>query len=421
VRVVIPTVGTRGDVQPYVALGVGLREAGHDVRLVTLGAFESLVTGAGLGFAPVRAEFLELLNTPEGKKAIAGGNPFGVFKKVMPMLRAMLDEVLEASQDADAIVFHPKTLASEHVAQRLGIPAVRASVVPLYTPTTEFATPVIRGGRSMGALLNRVSWGAFLKAVYSPYIGMIDEWREQTLHLPPMKQSPVPVPLTLYGYSEKIVPRPADWPPDVVVTGSWFLESEAGWEPSAELLGFLDAGEPPVYVGFGSMPSRDAGETTALVVEALRRAGVRGLIFTGLGGMADIPSGSDVLVMGSAPHGWVFPRVAAVVHHGGAGTTAAGLRAGRPTLVVPTFGDQPFWGARVAALGAGPRPIPARRLTAARLADAIALIARDAGMRRGAEALGASMSAERGVDRAVAEIEALCGRTDRGAGPPLDG
>lgn len=405
-RVVIPAVGTRGDVQPYVALGIGLHEAGHEVCIATLTAFESFVTDAGLEFAPLRGEFLELINTPEGKKALTGGNPLGVFGKVMPMLRTMLDDVLEASRGADVLVYHPKTLASEHVALALGVPAIRASVVPLYTPTTAFAIPVIRGGKNMGAVLNRWSWGAFLLGVYAPYRKMIDEWRATSLALPSAKVQPAVVAETLYGYSEHIVPRPDDWPSDVVVTGSWFLDAEAGWEPSADLVQFLREGEPPVYVGFGSMPSGDPAETTRMVIESLRAAGVRGLIATGLGGLAGFDSDAeDILVIDAAPHSWLFPRMAAIVHHGGAGTTAAGLRAGCPTLVIPTFGDQPFWGARGAALGAGPTPIPVKRLSVTSLTEAIRVLTTDAEMRAKAQALGTAIAAEDGIGVAVGEIE----------------
>lgn len=408
-RVVIPAVGTRGDVQPYMALGAGLRDAGHEVCVATLSAFESFVTGEGLEFAPLRAEFLELLNTPEGKKALAGGNPLGVFKKVMPMLRAMLDEVHEASAGANVMVYHPKTLASEHVAQALGIPAVRASVVPLYTPTASFATPVIRGGKSMGATLNRWSWSAFLWGVYAPYTKMIDEWRATSLGLPPAKQQPPVVATTLYGYSEQLVPRPPDWPDDVVITGSWFLDAEAGWEPPVELVRFLEAGEPPVYVGFGSMPSGDPAAVTRVVVDALRAAGVRGVVASGFGGLERADAGDDIFAIDAAPHSWLFPRMAAVVHHGGAGTTAAGLRAGQPTLVVPTFGDQPFWGARVAALGAGPEPIPAKKLSVEGLAGAIREMTTDAAMREAAGRLGDAIAGEDGVGVAVREIERVAG------------
>jgi UDP:flavonoid glycosyltransferase YjiC (YdhE family) len=169
---------------------------------------------------------------------------------------------------------------------------------------------------------------------------------------------------------------------------------------------FLAAGLPPVYIGFGSMTARDPRELTNIAVEALRAAGQRGVLLSGWAGLgtdSEVPD--HVCVVTDVPHAWLFPRVAAVVHHGGAGTTAAGLRAGVPTIVTPVGGDQPFWGARVARLGAGPPPIPPRELTAARLAAAIRTATADVGMRRRAAALGERIRAEDGVGGAVAAFE----------------
>jgi sterol 3beta-glucosyltransferase len=193
------------------------------------------------------------------------------------------------------------------------------------------------------------------------------------------------------------------------VTGYWFLDPAEDWMPAPALVDFLAAGPPPVYVGFGSMSSRKPEETTALILGALARTGQRGIIHAGWGGMqrADLPD--SVLMIDGVPFSWLFPRVAVVVHHGGAGTTSAGLRAGVPAVVVPFFGDQPYWGQRVADLGVGPAPIPRKKLTAERLAQAIQVAVTDHAMRQRAAELGTKIRAEDGVACAVAVVEQMVG------------
>lgn len=223
----------------------------------------------------------------------------------------------------------------------------------------------------------------------------------------------------LYGFSPLVLPRPADWPAWYRLTGYWFLDRPTGWTPPPRVVEFLAAGPPPVYVGFGSMVPRDPAATTGLVLGALRRAGVRGILATGWMGETAQPLPHHVLALDDIPHDWLFPRVAAVVHHGGAGTTAAALRAGRPAVVVPFFADQPFWAQRVAALGVGPTPIPHRRLTLDGLAAAIRTAVRDGEIAQRALALGDGLRAEDGVADAVATINAglvgMDGRERRGA------
>ncbi len=211
-----------------------------------------------------------------------------------------------------------------------------------------------------------------------------------------LQQTPV-----LYGYSPAVFPKPPDWDADTHVTGYWFLDPAEDWSPPAALIEFLQAGPLPVYVGFGSMSSRRPEQTADLVLQALAQARQRAIILAGWGGlqMAELPD--SVLMVDSVPFSWLFPRVAAVIHHGGAGTTSAGLRAGVPSIVVPFFGDQPFWGRRVAELGVGPAPIPRRRLTAERLTGALQQAVTDQAMRQRAADLGATLQAEDGVGCAV--------------------
>jgi UDP:flavonoid glycosyltransferase YjiC (YdhE family) len=190
-----------------------------------------------------------------------------------------------------------------------------------------------------------------------------------------------------------------------VVTGYWFLDAPIGWQPSPELVAFLDSGPTPVYVGFGSMAFHDVARQTTIVLQALQLTGQRAIVATGWGGLKSEEAPASILVVDAVPHDWLFPRVAAVVHHGGAGTTGAGLRAGKPTVVCPFVGDQTFWGRRVAALGVGPQPIPQWRLTAERLAEAIQCAVTDEGIRQRAAALGATIRAENGLEYAVTYIK----------------
>jgi UDP:flavonoid glycosyltransferase YjiC (YdhE family) len=214
----------------------------------------------------------------------------------------------------------------------------------------------------------------------------------------------------LYGYSRHVWPPPGGWDATNHVTGYWFLDAHADWLPPQDLLEFLDAGDPPVYVGFGSMGNRNPAEAAEITLQALQRAGQRGVLAAGWGGLSPAELPESVYMTSSIPHNWLFPRMAAVVHHGGAGTTAAGLRAGIPSIVVPFMGDQPCWGQRVAALGVGPRPIPRRKLTVEALAAAIGQAIHDSQMRQRARQLGENIRDEHGVANAVAIVRKLLPR-----------
>jgi sterol 3beta-glucosyltransferase len=214
----------------------------------------------------------------------------------------------------------------------------------------------------------------------------------------------------LCGYSPAVIPPPPDWGDAVHVTGYWFSDPAEDWTPSPALLDFLQAGAPPVYVGFGSMSTRKPEETAELVLAALERAQQRAIILSGWSGLHTADAPDSVFMLDAAPFSWLFPRVAAVVHHGGAGTTAAGLRAGVPSVVIPFFGDQPYWGQRIADLGVGPVPIARKKLTVERLAQAIGAAAGDPAMRQRAAELGARIRAEDGIARAVAVVQQIAKR-----------
>jgi sterol 3beta-glucosyltransferase len=421
-NVFILTLGTRGDVQPYVALGKGLKAAGHAVTVCTSHGFEPFVARHGLAYAYMNDDILRLIQSDDGRRMIDNKPGFWQWaraaremkKHAGPMYRRMLRDSWESTHkaDPDLIVYHPKAFGAPHFAEALGVPAVMAVAMPLLVPTDQF--PAILFPRwNLGGRYNRLTYALFRKMMALTFGKPIGEWRAAH-RLPPRRRGANPLRTTagrdipvLHGYSEHVSPRPPDWPPGAAVTGYWFLDGAQAWQPPQRLRQFLDAGDPPVYVGFGSMAVRDPGRLARVVLDAIQRANVRGIIASGWGALATGELPDTVIRIDEAPHDWLFPRVSAVVHHGGAGTTAAGLRVGRPTVVCPFIGDQPFWGSRVQALGVGSEPIPQKNLTAEKLAAAIRLVTADLRMRREAEALGERLRLEDGVANAVAFIAAM--------------
>jgi sterol 3beta-glucosyltransferase len=403
-KVTILAMGSQGDVQPYLALAVGLQRAGHAVVFSTAGKYQQLVQSHGIKFAALNGEFLDLA---EAKGAVEGGG-WKLLAKVKPMLRAMLDDAWKSSQGADLIVYHPKVLAGPDLGAALEIPSVLALPAPLYVPTAAFPNPILPPSVRLGAWGNRLSYS--LTSLTNVVFGdILTDWRQATLgqHAKPSNARGAPPPI-LHAFSSHVVPAPKDWPPHASVTGYWFLETAEAWTPPADLEAFLANGPAPLYVGFGSMTSRDARSKTAIVLEAIRSTGQRALLSRGWGALEDQDLPEGVMMIDHVPHEWLFPKVSAVVHHGGAGTTAAGLRAGRPTVICPFFGDQPFWGQRVLDLGVGLRLPPQNQLTARGLAEAIAKVTTDQAMRERAEALGALIRSEDGVASAIEILEA-CG------------
>lgn len=412
-KITVLTLGTHGDMQPYVALGVALRHAGHTVTIAAGKRFAPFITGYGLGYARSEIDFPDIFQSREARAALGHADKqVHSLREVAPVLRRVLDQEWEAARDADALIYHPKAFGGYHIAEKLGVPGFMCVPFPAFSPTSAFPNLYLSVSVNLGSFLNLASYGAFIRLATMPYWRVINRWRQETLGLPPrslladyLRQGGRPV-TRLYCYSPLVIPTPADWSASSVATGYWFLDHPGDWQPSAALVRFLAAGPPPVYVGFGSMIGRDPARTTAIVLAALRRAGQRGVLARGWGGLDAGDVGDDMCVVDAVPHDWLFPRVAATVHHGGAGTTAAALRAGVPSVICPFFGDQPFWGRRIHALGVGPEPMPQKDLTVARLGDAIHRAATDREMRCRAADLGAAIRAENGVERAVGIINA---------------
>lgn len=409
-RLAIHTLGTRGDVQPYLALALGLKAAGHEVLLAAPSQFEAFIGARGIEFAHLPGEFLALMETPEAKDAMSGSGGFTAGFKLIKHFKPIGRKELTLEWTAarafrpELIIYHPKAIAAPHIAEKLGCPAVLASPLPGFTPTRAFASPLVPF-RSLGPL-NRLTHSLMAGSGEAIFRGMVAEWRASELGLQPRPTRRLKPVATLYGYSPHVLPAPMDWPDSVAVTGYWFLDDSQDWQPDPALSTFLASGEAPVYVGFGSMPGLDPEGVTGMIVEALTRAGRRGVLATGGGAInGQHASTKHAHVIDAAPHDKLFPLMSACIHHGGAGTTAASLRAGKPTVICPFFGDQPFWGRRISDLQAGPPPIDRKRLSVATLTEAISQATGDAAMRQRAVALGAAIDAERGVDRAIDFLE----------------
>jgi len=415
-RIVIIASGSRGDVEPYVALGKGLQAAGHVVRLVTHQDFESLVTSHGVDFWPVEGS---VQGVAESMAAlIENGNFLAILaqmgKEAQRGALALTSASLTACQGVELVVAGiGGVFVGIAIAEKLGLPLLQAYYIP-FTPTSAYPAFVVPKPPSfLGTLANRPSYQVARQMMWQAFRSADKAARREVLDLPaapffgPFSSKCVQGQPILYGYSPAVIPPPADWGADIHVTGYWFLDPVEDWTPDPALADFLQAGPPPVYVGFGSMSSRNPEETANLILDALARTGRRGIIHAGWGGMQRVGLPDSVLMVDGVPFAWLFPRVAAVVHHGGAGTTSAGLRAGVPSVVVPFFGDQPYWGQRIADLGVGPAPIARKKLTAERLAQAIQIAVTDQAMRGRAVELGAKIRAEDGIASAVAVVEQM--------------
>ena len=413
--VCIVTLGTLGDVLPLCALGAGLTRAGHQVRIATHDHYRAYVLGYGLEYSAMPLDPVALFSGGRGNFWLASrNNPLrfmaGLVRAARPAIPRLIDAASAACRNADAVLFTPLGMIAHHVGEKLGIPAFLASLQPIM-PTNRFPSVLAPAQVRLGGGYNRMSHLATEQAFWQPWRRAFNRTRREVLDLPPLPWSGIGPELRrrrtphLYGFSSAVVPRPPDWPAWAHVTGYWFPAARRLWPVPAELDEFLAAGPAPVCVGFSSLKVADPRALTATVVAALRRAGRRGVLLQGWGALQPGRHGKDMLVLDSAPHDYLFERVAAVVHPGGAGTSAASLRAGAPSVVVPGFADQFFWARRLTELGVAPAPLRWRALSPDRLGSAIALAAGSAAMRRAARAARARIRAEDGVDRAVTAIE----------------
>lgn len=419
-RITIVTIGTRGDAQPYLALAIGLQAAGHHVTLCTHENFRTFIESYGVTFAPLAGDIRAILESEEGKRLLTTRNPVTLIRKMtqlaLPSMRQMTADIIDATHDADLILGSTLGYFNAMTAAQVNrVPLYLAGLQPM-TPTAAFAgssLPVINPQWPLAGIYNRLSYPFTYRLLHLVSARLLNQIRAELTGLPPLRygeffddlrQQGKPV---IYGFSEAALPRPPDWNANTHVTGFWFLEGQPNWNPPAELTAFLEAGTPPVYIGFGSMSDREPEAVGMMALKALRKTGQRGILLSGWEGLKTRDLPADVLLLDNVPHDWLFPRMRMVVHHGGMGTTAAALRAGVPQLVIPFSADQPFWGAQVQRLGVAQPPIPRKKLSTERLAAAIETTLSSAAIRQQVGKIGERICVEDGVSRAVSVIEGL--------------
>lgn len=413
-HIAIVAIGSRGDVQPFIALAVALKRAGHEVKLVTTANFETLIAEYGIPLHPLPSDFQKIMEGEIGRGLVeSGSNPIEMLRKSKPMIDQILSEAFEAFLDAfndiDLIVSgNGVTFGMVSFAEKCSVPLVHVVLQPMHE-TSEFPNILFPVLPFKSGLYNRMTTRGMLYIMWKLIGPFVNKARTERLGLPAQTFDEMMAVINrstvLMAYSPRVAPPASDWGDNVYVTGWWFLDHAQDWQPPADLVDFLNAGEKPVYIGFGSMNTADPHATAQMVLEALKKSGQRGVLLKGWGGLSVNEIPDTVYMIEAIPHDWLFPRMAAVVHHGGAGTTAAALRSGVPSTVVPFVADQPYWGKRSAALGVGLPPIPVKQMTVDTLAYALKRMTGDSAMRQRAASLGQTLRDENGLMRAVRLIE----------------
>lgn len=410
-NIVMLIVGTRGDVQPFVAIGKRLQDYGHRVRLATHSNFKEFVLTAGLEFYPLGGDPKVLAGYMVKNKGFLPSGPSEIpvqRNQMKEIINSLLPACKEPDIDsgvpfkADAIMANPPAYGHTHVAEALQIPIHIFFTMP-WTPTADFPHPLSRVKQQAGY---RLSYQIVDSLIWLGIRDMINDLRKKKLKLRPVTylsgsqgfENDIP---HAYIWSPHLVPKPKDWGPKIDVVGFCFLDLASNYEPPESLVKWLEDGDKPIYIGFGSLPVQDPKKMTQIIVEALETTGQRGIINKGWGGLGDLTEPKDsIYLLDNVPHDWLFLQCKAVVHHGGAGTTAAGLKAACPTTIVPFFGDQPFWGERVHDRGVGPPPIPVDEFSLPKLIDAINFML-DPKVKEHAIELAKAMENEDGVTGAV--------------------
>ncbi len=407
--------GTRGDVQPYFALAIALKKAGHTVRMPVEKLYKKDIEENGLDYLESTAgSFQDLFRRPAIEKAIASKNRLKIittfYKEVKSFAKDYFDELCRVSPGSDLLISSPYGFGVDDIAEKLGVHFIYTAFGPL-CPTTQFPCLLGPNFPDVG-FLNRFSHKMVQQLLWQMVRPFISKWRKKTLGLKgspflgPYKKiyrGPAPV---LFEYSPSFIPRPLEWPKNVHVTGFWRIDDQEGWQPPKELVEFINSGSKPIFIGFGSLKDNSRERITKVILEALEITGQRCVLGAGwnnIGSGEQLPS--NIFKVDYVPHFWLFKQMAVIVHHGGAGTTGEALRAGVPSIVTPAVGDGFFWSRMVYKAGVSPKPISYQNLTAENLAGLIKEALNDKNMQTRARELGSQIQAENGTQCAIRILE----------------
>jgi UDP:flavonoid glycosyltransferase YjiC (YdhE family) len=421
-RIVIVTVGSLGDTAPFIGLGARLQAAGHEVAVAAQAGFEAPIRAAGLEYRRMPGDIRAELASENGQRIHRASSWLQALPATLRLAETLLAElaqgIVAAARGADVLLVHRIALLHGHlVARALGIPLLVFELFPSgLAPTSEFL-PANFGAASLGSWGNRAVYRLLRASAGRSrrFLASVDAF-QASLGAPradaarlytqiEAEQWPI-----YHAFSAAVVPRPSDWRAGLEIIGYLWPERSPGWRPPAELVDFLEAGPPPVYIGLGSLVPGGVERLAALFTSAARQAKVRALIQSGWGNLATDGHHADVLSIGSVPHDWLFPRMAAVVHAAGAGVTGAGLRAGVPAVPVPAMNDQPIWASRLVELGASPGSIRFQKLSAEHLAHLIRRAVTEPSHRANARALAERLRSEDAAARVLRAVEAVAAR-----------
>lgn len=405
----IITIGSRGDIEPFIALGKGLMKRGHHVRIATFAKFKEYIESNGFEYSPLVGDAVEVIRLLIGEHVSSFEYFRNLGKLLNPVKKQFLSDIEKACRGMDAILYSLLGSVAWHVADKYGIPCFRVSFCPI-DPTGEFpamTAPMI----PLGAPYNRLTFWIGDRLWSNVTRKLLNDWRIETglqkigLFAFPYRYSHGKEIPTLYAYSSIISPKPHEYGNEKYITGFWINENKENYQPDKKLADFLNDGDKPIYIGFGSAVGGDFDQALSIVLESLKKTKQRAILSAGWGNLKGLELPETVLQVDYVPHNWLFERVSAVAHHGGAGTTGAGIRAKVPSIIIPFGGDQPFWGSRVYKLGIGPKPILRKKLNVNNFSNAIYQAANDRQMIEKAQKIGSMLNMENGVENAIQIIE----------------
>lgn len=414
-RIAIFTLGTRGDVQPYVALANQAVKKGHRAVICTGKTFEKFITDHDIEFAPAESDLMAMLQTKEGQDVFNNGvkhifTTVKYMKEVVnPAYRKTLDQFWEAAQGADVILYHPKAFGSADMALALGIPCISMPPVPITFPIPEFPNLAVSSTKNFGGMINKLTYRMMAKGE-SASIKELNDFREKTLHLPKRKSGlysyqvngkDIPI---IYPVSKALFPDVKSWDGRVYLPGFFFLDSGIQ-ELDPKVKEFVDQGSRPVVVSFSSMPLKNPPAFRNKLIRALKQTNNRAVVLTGISGM-EFGDDETILAVEQAPHALLFPLAKGIVHHGGVGTMAAALKSGKPQLIIPFSVDQPFWANRLHGMGYAIKPLHEKSLTTRDLIRSFMDMEKSDYI-NAAEEIKHSIEAENGTANAIEYIERI--------------